>query len=157
MAAKKNEFGLTDKQEKFAQEYIRCKNASEAYRNSYNAGKMSDNVIHTKAYEVLKNGAVTVRLNELRGEIKQRHNITVDSLVKELEQARQVALAAETPQTSAAVAATMGKAKLCGLDKQLVELSGEIKTTDITDEELKEKLNKLGMGRFANQLVNKQQ
>ena len=131
MAAKKNEFGLTDKQEKFAQEYIRCKNASEAYRNSYNAGKMSNNVIHVKACEVLNSGNVAVRIKELRGEIKQRHNITVDSLVKELEQARQVALAAETPQTSAAVAATMGKAKLCGLDKQLVELSGEISTRTV--------------------------
>jgi phage terminase small subunit len=131
MAAKKNEFGLTDKQEKFAQEYIRCKNASQAYRNSYNAGTMSDNVIHVKACEVLKTGNVAVRINELRGEIKERHNISVDSLVKELEEARQIALYAITPQTGSAVAATMGKAKLCGLDKQIVELSGEISTRTV--------------------------
>ena len=40
--------------------------------------------------------------------------------------ARTIALSCETPQTSAAVSATMGKAKLCGLDKQLIELSGEV-------------------------------
>jgi len=33
-------------------------------------------------------------------------------------------LTAETPQSSAAVAATMGKAKLTGLDKQIIEHSG---------------------------------
>jgi phage terminase small subunit len=131
MVAKKNEFGLTEKQEKFAQEYIRCKNASQAYRNSYNAGTMSDNVINVKACEVLKNGNVAVRVNELRGEIKERHNISVDSLIKELEEARQIALSAATPQTGAAVTATMGKAKLTGLDKQIIEISGEISTRKV--------------------------
>ena len=52
--------------------------------------------------------------------------MTVDSIVAELEEARQMALKAATPQTSAAVAASMGKAKLYGLDKQFVELSGEV-------------------------------
>ncbi|KAF0679407.1 hypothetical protein Y59_27690 [Enterobacter hormaechei] len=60
-------------------------------------------------------------MKELQGEIKQRHNVTVDSLLAELEEARQKALSAETPQSSAAVAATMGKAKLVGLDKQIVD------------------------------------
>jgi hypothetical protein len=34
-----------------------------------------------------------------------------------------VALNAATPQTSAAVAATMGKARLAGVDKQVVEMT----------------------------------
>jgi phage terminase small subunit len=131
MAAKKNEFGLTEKQEKFAQEYIRCKNASQAYRNSYNAETMSPAVINVKACEILKKGKIAVRVNELRGEIKERHNISVDSLIKELEEARQIALSAITPQTGAAVTATMGKAKLTGLDKQIIEISGEISTRKV--------------------------
>jgi len=32
---------------------------------------------------------------------------------------------AETPQASAAVSATMGKAKLLGLDKKIVEITGK--------------------------------
>jgi phage terminase small subunit len=80
------------------------------------------------ASKMLANAKVALRLAQLRGEIKQRHNVTVDSLIKELEDARRAALGAETPQTGAAVAATMGKAKLCGLDKQLVELSGDVTT-----------------------------
>jgi hypothetical protein len=41
--------------------------------------------------------------------------VTVDTLVAELEEARQIALGVPAP--SAAVAATMGKAKLLGLDR----------------------------------------
>ena len=43
----------------------------------------------------------------------KRHEISEDSLLEELEQARLAAL--ENQQASAAVAATMGKAKLCGM------------------------------------------
>ncbi|ENF7816128.1 terminase small subunit [Enterobacter soli] len=116
--------GLTIKQEAFCQAYIETGNASEAYRTAYAADKMKAEAIHVKASELLSNGKVSVRLNELQGEIKQRHNVTVDSLLAELEEARQKALSAETPQSSAAVAATMGKAKLTGLDKQIVEMRG---------------------------------
>lgn len=113
--------GLTPKQEAFCQAYIETGNASEAYRTAYAADKMKPETVHVKANELLRNGKVTVRVSELQGEIKQRHNVTVDSLLAELEEARQKALSAETPQSSAAVAATMGKAKLVGLDKQIVD------------------------------------
>lgn len=116
---------LRPKQEAFCQAYIETGNASEAYRSAYATDKMKPEVIHVKASELLSSGKVAVRVAELQGEIKQRHNVTVDSLIKELEEARQAALTAETPQSSAAVAATMGKAKLAGLDKQVVELTGK--------------------------------
>lgn len=112
---------LTLKQEAFCQAYIETGNASEAYRTAYAAEKMKPETINVKASELLANGKITVRVAELRGEIKDRHNVTVDSLIAELEEARQAALAAETPQSSAAVAATMGKAKLVGLDKVVVD------------------------------------
>ena len=118
--------GLTIMQEAFCQAYIETGNASEAYRTAYAADKMKAEAIHVKASELLSNGKVSVRLKELQGEIKQRHNVTVDSLLAELEEARQKALSAETPQSSAAVAATMGKAKLTGLDKQIVEMRGSL-------------------------------
>ncbi|NNS07328.1 terminase small subunit [Erwinia sp. JH02] len=118
---------LTQKQETFCQAYIETGNASEAYRTAYAADKMKPETINRKAKEQLDNGKIAARIAELQGEIKQRHNVTVDSLIKELEEARQSALTAETPQSSAAVAATMGKAKLTGLDKVIVELHGGIK------------------------------
>lgn len=117
---------LTQKQEKFCQAYIETGNASEAYRTAYAADKMKPEAIHVKASELLSNGKVTVRVAELKAEVRARHDVTVDSLIRELEEARRAALTAETPQSSAAVAATMGKAKLTGLDKQVVELHGAI-------------------------------
>jgi phage terminase small subunit len=76
---------LTIKQEAFCQAYIETGNASEAYRTAYAADKMKAEAIHVKASELLSNGKVSVRLKELQGEIKQRHNVTVDSLLAELE------------------------------------------------------------------------
>ncbi|WP_256330978.1 terminase small subunit [Pelistega sp. MC2] len=114
--------GLTPKQEKFCQAYIETGNASEAYRLAYNASKMRANTVNVKATELLKNGKVSVRVNALKQEHLERHKLTVDDLITELEEARQAALMAETPQSSGAVSATMGKAKLLGLDKQVIDL-----------------------------------
>lgn len=110
---------LTIKQERFCMVYIETGNASEAYRQAYNAEKMKEATINNKAYALLKNGEITARLDELRKEHSQRHNITVDDLIKELEETKNVALSAMIPQCSAAISATMGKAKLLGfLDKK---------------------------------------
>lgn len=115
---------LTIKQEAFCQAYIETGNASEAYRSSYAAENMKPDAIHVQASKLLDNPKIALRVAELRGEIKERHSVTVDSLLAELEEARQAALTAETPQSSAAVAATLGKAKLTGLDKQIIEHTG---------------------------------
>ncbi len=119
------EINLTPKQEKFCQLYIELGNASEAYRQAYGASKMKPETINTKAKELLKNGPITVRIKELRAEHKERHNITVDDLITELEEARQIAKDPVKPQPAAMVSATMGKAKILGFDKQVVELSGK--------------------------------
>ena len=112
---------LTQKQENFCLAYIETGNASEAYRSAYDAENMKTETVHKRANELLSHGAVTGRLSELRDKAAKRNQITVDDLIRELEEARIAALTAETPQSSAATAATMGKAKLLGLDKQIVE------------------------------------
>ena len=110
---------LTIKQEKFCTVYIETGNASEAYRQAYNSSNMKNETINRKAHEVLENGNVTARLDELRAKHAERHNITVSDLIKELEETKKVALSAMIPQCSAAISATMGKAKLLGfLDKK---------------------------------------
>lgn len=129
MARPLNEFGVTEQQEKFCRVFVETGNASEAYRQAYNAKNMGANTIAVKASNLLDKDNITVRLKQLREVHAKRHNVTVDSLVAELEQIKQIALSAETPQSSAAVAAVMGKAKLTGLDKQLVELSGSLNVT----------------------------
>lgn len=119
---------LTPKQERFCQLYIELGNASEAYRQSYDADSMNENTVNRKAKELLDNGKITARLELIRAEHSKRHNITVDSLLIELEEARKMALdlnIQEKPQVGAAVTATMGKAKLLGLDKQVIEHTGK--------------------------------
>lgn len=119
---------LTIKQEKFAQLVVELGDNSKAYRGAYDAGRMKPESVHRKARELIENVKVAARIDQLRAEAATAHRCTVDSLLRELEEARVSALNRETPQCGAAVAATMGKAKLCGLDKQLVELSGTITT-----------------------------
>lgn len=129
MARPLNEFGVTEQEEKFSRVFVETGNASEAFRQSYKADKMSANAIGVDASRLLDRPRVNLRIKQLREVHAKRHNVTVDSLVAELEQIKQIALSAETPQSSAAVAAVMGKAKLTGLDKQLVELSGSLNVT----------------------------
>ncbi len=126
--AERFEMGIlkNPKEEKFAQTFVQTNSSSDAYRAAYKADKMAATSIHVEAARVKHRPRVTLRIQELQEEIKMQHDITIESLLQELEEARTVALTCETPQTSAAVSATMGKAKLTGLDKQVIELRGSM-------------------------------
>lgn len=117
---------LTDKQEKFCQLCVELNNASEAYRKSYNADKMKSNTIARRASELAKEPHIDIRIKELRGEHRERHNWTIDDAIKELEEARQVAKQEAT--AAPMVSATMGKAKILGflIDKSEVKSEGSI-------------------------------
>ena len=104
---------LTPKQEAFAIAYIETGNASEAYRKAYNVNGKSDNAVHVEASRLLATPKVSLRVKELQAAHQARHNVTVDSLTKELEDARD--LATKNKQPSAIVQAVMGKAKIHGM------------------------------------------
>lgn len=114
---------FTDKMELFCLAYVETGNASEAYRRSYNTTNMAEKTAQREGYNTLQKPQVQARIEELRNQVMDRHEITVDTLLLELEQARRLAL--DTKKAAAAVTATMGKAKLLGLDKQIVELTGK--------------------------------
>lgn len=107
---------LTPKQEAFAHAYIETGNASEAYRRAYQASNMSNEAIKVEACRLLASPNVALTVDKLKEGATQRHRMTVDDLLRELEEARCVALNQEKPQAGAAVAASMGKAKLLGLE-----------------------------------------
>jgi phage terminase small subunit len=129
---------LTLKQEAFCQGYVETGNASEAYRRAYDAAAMKDETIWRKAKECLDNGKVTARVELLQAKLAKRHEITVDSVAHELEDARAMAMAEKQP--SAAVSASLGKAKLYGLivDRSKVDLT--------THEEALDQLRELAGG-----------
>lgn len=118
---------LTQAQENFAAAYVETGNASEAYRRAYPKSiDWKPSSVTVNASKLLADANISQRVESLKEAASKRHAVTVDSLIAELEEARAIALKADTPQTSAAVSATMGKAKLCGLDKQVVEHAGAI-------------------------------
>lgn len=64
---------LTQKQERYVQELIKGKSQREAYRIAYpSSRKWKDNVVDVKASELLRNGKVSVRYNEIRGKVVKR-------------------------------------------------------------------------------------
>lgn len=111
---------LTQKQENFCRAFIETGNASEAYRKAFNTSNMKMESVNQKAYELLKRVDITARVDELRAEAAKRNEITVDDLIAELEEARVIAATGEKPQPAAMVSATMGKAKILGMDKLVI-------------------------------------
>ncbi|HDR0968098.1 TPA: terminase small subunit [Pasteurella multocida] len=87
--------GLTPKQEKFCQLYIELGNASEAYRQAYDCSKMSNEAVNVEAIKLLnnpKNPKITLRVEELKKLHQERHNLTVDKVIRDLEEYRDICM-----------------------------------------------------------------
>lgn len=63
---------LTAKQEGFAQAIADGMSQSDAYRSSYNAGRMSDKQIWEEASKLIKSPKVAQRLDELREALAEK-------------------------------------------------------------------------------------
>lgn len=98
------------KHELFAQELAKGKNQTEAYKAA--GYQVEGNVAETSASRLFRNAQVVARVTELQERGAQRAEITVQSLIEEAEEARQLAL--KLGQSSAAVAATREKGVLSG-------------------------------------------
>jgi len=122
------------KEEAFVQKWHETGNKSEAFRYAFPKSlNWKDETVHSKASTLSKADKVQERYKELQEATAETHGITIESLLDELAENRRVALEAETPQASAANAATMGKARLCGLDVQKVENSVKVIQVDESD------------------------
>lgn len=116
---------LTQKQEAFARFYVELGNASEAYRRAYNAENMGQPSIAVEACNLLSEPKIALMVQSLKEEIREQFKMTAADLIRELEEARAAALHQEKPQAAAMVAATMGKAKILGLEApSKLELTG---------------------------------
>ena len=144
---------MTPKQADFVRWYLETQNASEAYKRAYNStGK--PNTIHRKASELLKHPEVKKELELLQAHAKEQNKITIDNVVNELEEARQIAK--QSGNAAAMVSATLGKAKVLGLVVDKQETNTKILTPpvfnfkpvspkEMTDDELKTELKKYGI------------
>lgn len=75
---------LTVKQEVFCQKVVEGFSLSDSYRDAYNTSKMKDTTINQKAYELNKNGDITVRINQLRRAGVDKHGVSVEKILNEL-------------------------------------------------------------------------
>lgn len=116
---------LTAKQEAFSVAFIETGNASEAYRRTHDVGAdTKPESIWSAASRCLGDIKVQSRIKELQAIARDMALVSVGSLTEELEAARVKAMA-DDKGASAAVSATMGKAKLHGLLIEKAELTGK--------------------------------
>jgi phage terminase small subunit len=118
---------LTPKQERFCLKYIETGNASEAYRLAYNAKAMKPETINREAKTLIDNPKVATRIQEIRDKHQKRHDVTVDSITAELDESRNLAM--KDRQHSAAITASMGKAKLHGLITEKAVINADIEVS----------------------------
>lgn len=119
---------LTPKQEAFCLKYVECGNQSEAYRHAYDVGENTKpQTTWVKACELMAVGKVSDRVYALQQLAQERTLVTVESITRELEEARQKAI--ETEQAASMTAASMGKAKVNGLLIEKVERKDAVTIT----------------------------
>jgi hypothetical protein len=123
MAALKN-----PKHERFAQEIAKGETQVEAYAKAGYAPNRSH------AARLVANGSIAKRVAEIQNKAAERTVVTVESILRDLEEDR--AFARENGSASAAVTATMGKAKIAGLiiDKAEVKLISELSDEEVEAE-----------------------
>lgn len=119
--------GMTAKQHTFVHEYLKDQNCTKA---AIRAG-YSESTARQQGSRLLTDPRVLAAVRAGQQKAAKKAEVTVDSLMAELEQARQLAL--KEKQASAAVTATMGKGKLAGLLVEKHKHSGAIGTYNLKD------------------------
>jgi len=104
---------LTAKQELFCEEVVSGKTQADAYRTAYSAQDMLDKTIWVKASELMANGKVTGRIEELRLPVIKEAQLTLKSHLDNLLEIRESA--ALDRNWSAAVSAETVRGKAAGL------------------------------------------
>ncbi len=114
--------------ERFAQELAKGKSADEAYETAgYNRSRKN-------AHRLRTNEGIQARMRELQRPAAAAVGVTVQSILEELKEARDLAI--EWEQASAAVSASMGRAKVAGLIVDKGQVSVTHAYEGMTDEEL---------------------
>jgi phage terminase small subunit len=114
---------LTPKQEAFAQAVASGMTQADAYRSAYNADKMSDAVIYNKASELMSNGEISVRVEELRAPIAAKAQITLESHLDDLLRLRR--MAEDNNDIKAAISAEIARGKAAGIIVDKKEITGK--------------------------------
>jgi phage terminase small subunit len=109
------------KHEKFAQALAKGKTQVDAYAAAKYAA--TGKVAEANASRLLRNAKVAARVAELLERAANRAECTVADIARQLDEDREFARNLQNP--SAAISATMGKAKVLGLVVDKAELTGK--------------------------------
>jgi phage terminase small subunit len=82
---------LTIKQDNFCLAYIETGNASEAYRRAFDTSRMKPESVNRKAKELLDNGKIAARLQELRKPAVEKAQLTLEQHLDDLKRLRDAA------------------------------------------------------------------
>jgi hypothetical protein len=143
MAGKKDDYGLTPKQLRFAHSAVSGVSLAEAYRQSYDAENMSERAVRTEACRLAAHPNVARAMEAIAGEKQAKMQvITVsdrDMLIRNL---RRWTKGEDTPTAGQLRAAELlGKA--CGLYRDVVETRTERPAADVLAD-IENRLNALG-------------
>jgi phage terminase small subunit len=134
-ASVKNNKGLTVKQEAFAVCVFKGMSQAQAYREAYDAENSSDGTIYKRASELMANGAVAGRVQELKNEAAKAAKITIVEHLQDLKALRNAA--ASSANFGAAITAEVARGRVCGLYVERLEHTGKdgepIETKHIVD------------------------
>ncbi|MDR1378345.1 MAG: terminase small subunit [Synergistaceae bacterium] len=114
---------MTPKQEGFVRAYIELGDAAKAYRAAYNAERMKPATIWKRASELMSNGEVTGRIEELRQAAAESAKLTLKNHLDMLAELRDNARNLE--QMGAAVSAEVSRGKAAGLYATRQEVTGK--------------------------------
>ena len=105
--------GLTPKQEAFIRAFLRTGNASEAYREAYNAKKSKASTVNRAAKALLDHAKIGPRVRAAQKRALERAELSLADHLKELANLRNGAV--KEGQFSAAVTAEVARGKAAGL------------------------------------------
>jgi hypothetical protein len=121
MAGITDEYGLTAKQRKFAENVVNGMGIAEAYRNSYDAEAMKPASVQRRAAELMVDGKVRACMEAIAAEKRRLSEVSTvsdrDNLIRLLRQWSN----GEAPATQTQLRAAELLGKACGLYRDVVE------------------------------------
>ncbi len=130
--------GLTAKQEAFCREYLRCGNASAAYRLAYNAENMRDKQIWEEACKLKASPKVSQRIGELEEQAAIVATLDRAKVLHMLVETYNKAIQCEQTGPAARCAELIGKAMAGGMFTDKHQVGQDVLTREQIIEQLAE-------------------
>jgi len=144
---------LTPKQERFAQLVAEGKTQADAYRGAYNVGENTKAAtVIKRAGELMTDGVITGRIEELRKPIIESIGITLESHLKDLMTLRN--LAVKNNQINAAITAEIARGKAAGVSVDKINVSAKMSMETLDLKNLNDKELEIMMGMLAKTTVD---